>query len=380
MNKQIKIKIEVTGSINRFINKFISEKIYLSSISYIDDNKITCIINLEDYKNIKRLNYYSKIKIISYVGINKVKEIIKNNIFYIIIFILAFILIDIITSYIVDIEVIHSSSSIRKLIYKELDNNNVKKYSFAYNFNELDKIQQNILNNNKDKLEWISITKDGMKYIIRCEERKIKEINKESGYRNIVAKKDAYITKIISTKGVNLVRSGEYVKKGDVLISGEIKLYEEVKGNILATGYVYGNVWYNVQLSIPKEENKKEYTGKSRFNININDKIFFKNKYKYFSQENIREIKILGLKIKFYKEKEYGYKKHILSDEEVENLVNDKIKEKFSNIGTISSQKVLKKEINDSTIDYRVFVICNEIINEYQYYEKGDVSDTQSSN
>ena len=127
-----------------------------------------------------------------------------------------------------------------------------------------------------------------MKYIIRCEERKIKKINKESGYRNIVAKKDAYITKIISTKGVNLVRSGEYVKKGDVLISGEIKLYEEVKGDTLATGYVYGNVWYNVEVSIPKEENKKEYTGKSRFNININDKIFFKNKYKYFSQENIR--------------------------------------------------------------------------------------------
>lgn len=378
MNKQV--KIEVTGSVNRFINKCISNKIYLSNISYIDNNKITCIINLDDYKKIKRLNYYSKIKIVSYVGINKVKEMIKNNIFYIIIFILAFILIDIITSYIVDIEVIHSSSSIRKLIYKELDNNNVKKYSFAYDFNELEKIQDNILINNKDKLEWISITKDGMKYIIRCEERKIKEINKESGYRNIVAKKDAYITKIISTKGVNLVRSGEYVKKGDVLISGEIKLYEEVKGDTLATGYVYGNVWYNVQLSIPKEENKKEYTGKSRFNININDKIFFKNKYKYFSQENIREIKILGLKIKFYKEKEYGYKKHILSDEEVENLVNDKIKEKFSNIGTISSQKVLKKEINNSTIDYRVFVICNELINEYQYYEKGDASDTQSSN
>ena len=378
MNKQV--KIEVTGSVNRFINKCISNKIYLSNISYIDNNKIICIINLDDYKKIKRLNYYSKIKIVSYVGINKVKDMIKNNIFYIIIFILTFILMDIITSYIVDIEVIHSSSSIRKLIYKELDHNNVKKYSFAYDFNELEKIQDNILINNKDKLEWISITKDGMKYIIRCEERKIKKINKESGYRNIVAKKDAYITKIISTKGVNLVRSGEYVKKGDVLISGEIKLYEEVKGDTLATGYVYGNVWYNVEVSIPKEENKKEYTGKSRFNININDKIFFKNKYKYFSQENIREIKILGLKIKFYKEKEYGYKKHILSDEEIENLVNDKIKEKFSNIGTISSQKVLKKEINNSTIDYRVFVICNELINEYQYYEKGDASDTQSSN
>lgn len=378
MNKQI--KIEVIGNINRFINKCIYSKIYLSNICYIDNDKITCIINLDDYKKIKRLNYYSKIKIVSYVGFNKFKEIIKNNIFYVIIFILAFILMDILTSYIVDIEVVHSSLSIRKLIYQELEKNNVRKNNFAYSFNELENIQKNILNNNKDKLEWISITKDGMKYIIRCEERKIKEIERESGYRNIVAKKDAYITKIISTKGVNLVRSGEYVKKGDILISGEIKLYEEVKGDTLATGYVYGNVWYNVELSIPKEENKKEYTGKSRFNININDKIFLKNKYKYFSQENIREIKILGLKIKFYKEKEYSYKKHILNDEEIDNIVNNKIKEKFSNIGSIISQKVLKKEVFNSTIDYRVFVICNELINEYQYYEKGDASDTQSSN
>ena len=88
----------------------------------------------------------------------------------------------------------------------------------------------------------------------------------------------------------------------------------------------------------------------------------------------------MGLKIKFYKEKEYVYKKHILSDEEIEKIINDKIKEKFNNIGTINSQKVLKKEINNSTIDYRVFVICNELINEYQYYEKGDASDTRISN
>ena len=86
------------------------------------------------------------------------------------------------------------------------------------------------------------------------------------------------------------------------------------------------------------------------------------------------------MKIKIYKEKEYVNKKYILSDEEIENLVNNKIKEKFNNIGTISSQKVLKKEINNSTIDYRVFVICNELISEYKYYEKSDANDTQSSN
>ena len=50
MNKQV--KIEATGSVNRFINKCISNKIYLSNISYIDNNKITCIINLDILTNV----------------------------------------------------------------------------------------------------------------------------------------------------------------------------------------------------------------------------------------------------------------------------------------------------------------------------------------
>ena len=106
MNKII--KIEVNDNINRFINKCINNKIYISNINYINDNKITCDINSVDYKKVKKINYYSKIKIIDYIGVYKIKELIKNNIFLIIIFMLSFGLMDIITSYIVDIEVIHS--------------------------------------------------------------------------------------------------------------------------------------------------------------------------------------------------------------------------------------------------------------------------------
>lgn len=374
-----KIVIEIEGSINRVINKCINNNIYLSDINYLNNDNISCKINVKDYKKIKRLNYYSKIKFKDYDGLDKIKYEIKNNIIYIIIAILAFILMDIITSYIVDIEVIHSSSTIRKLIYQELENNNIKKYRLAYSYDEIEKIQNKILDNNKDKLEWISISKDGMKYIVHAEERKINNITKEEGYRHIIASKDAYITKIISTKGENLVRSGDYVKKGDKLISGEIKLYENVMGNTLATGSVYGNVWYNVFISIPKKEEYQEYTDKERYNLNINNKILLRNKYQYFTQDNIRELNILGFKIKIYKEKEYLIKTREV-DTNSEDLASKKIKEKFKKIGTIISQKVLKKEVNNSTIDYRVFVICNELISKYEYYEVGDTIDTQSSN
>ena len=374
-----KIVIEIEGSINRVINKCINNNIYLSDINYLNNDTISCKINVKDYKKIKRLNYYSKIKFKDYDGIEKIKYEIKNNIIYIIIALFAFILMDIITSYIVDIEVIHSSSTIRKLIYQELENNNIKKYRLAYSYDEIEKIQNKILDNNKERLEWISISKDGMKYIVNAEERKINNITKEEGYRHIIASKDAYITKIISTKGENLVRSGDYVKKGDKLISGEIKLYENVKGNTLATGSVYGNVWYNVFISIPKKEEYQEYTGKERYNLNINNKILLRNKYQYFTQDNIRELKILGFKMKIYKEKEYLIKTREV-DTNSDDLAREKIKEKFKGIGNIISQKVLKKEVNNSTIEYRVFVICNELVSKYEYYEVGDAIDTKSSN
>ena len=72
MNKMI--TIEVNNNIDKFINKCIINKIYLSNINYINKDKLTCNINILDYKKIKKLNYYSKIKIINYTGIYKYKR------------------------------------------------------------------------------------------------------------------------------------------------------------------------------------------------------------------------------------------------------------------------------------------------------------------
>lgn len=371
-----KVIVRVKGSIDRVIKKCIDNSIYLDEVNYLNSDEIICKISLNDYKRFKRLNYFSDIKIIEYDGLYKVKRDIKNNFIFIIIWILSFALMDILTSYIVKIEVIHSSSSIRKLIYDELKENNIVPYRISYSYDELERIKNIILDNNKNKLEWVSISKVGMKYIVRCEERKIDIPEEIIGYRHIISKKDAYITKIISNKGENLVRSGDYVKKGAILISGEIKLYDNVMGNTLASGSVFGDVWYNVNVSLPRNSIDKVYTGKKRYNISVNNKLFLKNKYVYFSQNNIREIKLLGIKIKMYLEKEFKYVNKKIDNSKADNIVFEMIDEKFKKKGNIVSKKVLKKDINNSTIDYRVFVICNELISDYKYYEVGDNIDT----
>ena len=371
MNK--KIKIEVSHFLERFFDKCIKNNINLYDIHYITEEKCTMIINLNDYKSIKKLNYYSDIKIVKYEGLLGIKKHVKDNIYFYLIFIFCFALMDIITSYIVDINVIHENKSIRNLVKKELEEHNIKKFSLAYDFDELEKIKNEILKDNPTTLEWMSITKEGMKYIIRVEERIIKNpVNKE-GYRHVIASKDGKVTKILSTKGDVLVRSGEYVKKGQRLISGEITLYDNIKGNTLATGTVYGDVWYTAKIAYPKKEAIKMETGKTRYNLNINNKIFLKNKYKYFYQENKREIKILGLKIKIYKEKEYNIKVSTLQDDVVIKRATEKVENEFltklKNTGEVKKISVLEKDFDDEYGYIEFFVMTNEIISEYSPYE-----------
>lgn len=377
MNKRI--YLEVTNELNRFIKKCIDNNINLYNIIYKKD-KMVVLIDVKDYLKIKRLNYYSKIRVVKYDGLLNIKKIIKDNMFYISVVFLSFIWMNLLTNYIVDIEIIHSNSGVRRLLKEELDKNNVKRFSLAYSFEELNNITKKILADNKNNLEWVSIKKDGMKYIVRAEERIIKSEEVSDKPRDIVASKDAYITKVISNKGNVLVRQGEYVKKGTVLISGKITLYEDVKGVTSASGSVYGNVWYESVVEIPKEISSERLTGKKRYNLNVGNKILLRNKYQNFRQKNIKEIKIFGLKIKFYREEEVEIIKTKTDDEYALRRLKEEFDKKLNGKGVITYQKVLKKEENNSTIKYRVFIITNELINAYSYFEDSDINDTNQSN
>lgn len=379
------IIIKVSKHINRFIRKCISSKINLYEVKYLDSDNVLVKIRFEDYTKVKRLNYYSNIKIVKYEGTKGIKKHFKKYIYIYLIVIFCFILMDISTNFIVKVDIIHENSKIRKLVKENLIENGIGKISLAKDFDQLNIIKNNILKNNPNTLEWLSITRRGMTYVVRIEERIITEITKDEGYAHLVATKDALITKIISSRGSVLVRSGEYVKKGSVLISGEIKLYEEVKGNVFAKGEVYGDVWYTTDISYPMQKEEKEYTGKKRFNLSFNNKILFRNKFKYFKQTNLKKLNVLGFNISFYNEEEYILKTVNYSKEKVQNLALKKIEEEFliklNGKGKVISQKVLKKEENNSTMLLRVFVITNQLISKYEYYDIGsDEVDPKTSN
>ena len=159
MNKYIIIR--VTHDIKRFINKCNSYNIELYNIKYIDKDNIIVKIKKDDFDNI-RIDYYI-------YKINKLK-------YFILCFVIMIICMFLVSNIILKINVIHSNKKVRELVYSELYDNGIKIFSIKKDFNKLENIKNKILENNRDKLEWISITNIGMKYVVRVEERIIDNI------------------------------------------------------------------------------------------------------------------------------------------------------------------------------------------------------------
>ncbi len=373
------IVIKVTNNIKRFINKCRTNNFELYDINYLDKNNIIIKIKKEDLENIKKYNYYSEINIYKNMGFDYLLEKIKNLKYFITCFILLLLSMFLISNIILKINVIHSNKKIRELVTEELYSNGIKKYSYKKNFLELEQIKNKILKENKEKLEWISITNIGMTYIVRVEERIIDNIVQEHDFCNIISTKEALITNIYSNKGNIIVNKNDIVKKDDILISGELKLNEETKNFTCANGKVLGRVWYTTNISVKRDYTTKIKTGKERYNLIINHKVLRNKKYNKYDKKIIIKNKWLEI----YKEIEYKEtkKKYKENDAQEKALaeIDKKFKSKLGTRGKVIDKKILKKEINDKEIILEVFVTTEENISKQIKLNKTQINTEDKS-
>lgn len=360
------IFIEVNNNIKRFINKCKKYSIELHNLNYINKDKIIVKIDKNDYDLIKKYNYYSEIDIYKKIGIDNIKDKLFNQKYFILLFIIMLILMYFVSNIIFKVNVIHSNKNIRELVINELENYGIKKYSYKKSFNELEKIKNQILDNNKNKLEWISITNVGMTTVIRVEERIIDQIKKSKEYCNVISTKDSLITNIYGTKGEIIVNVNDIVKPNDILISGNIILNEENKGYICATGKVMGKVWYNTSITLERVYEKKVYTSKTRFNFTLNNRILRNIKYKNYDKKYLIKTKYFSI----YKELEYKLKKYSYNEKEsIEKAlleIDNKFKSKLGKNGKILNKKILSKFINNNFVELKVFIITEEDISKQE--------------
>ena len=372
------IKIKVVGkNIERFIRKLTNQKIDLLDIQYKKYDEVLLKIYAKDYEKIEKIKTIYQISIVDTYGFIKLKKIIHYYKILLACIVLGTCLLLFLTNVITEVEVIHSDKSIRNLLKDEVGEYGIKKYRLKKSYKQVEQIKKEVLNKNKEKIEWLEIINIGTKYEIKVEERKINEPKKEQEKVNIVAKKSAIIRRIEAKSGVVTKEINSYVSAGDTIISGEIYLNEELKNIVSANGVVYGEVWYKSSVEFPYLYYETNYTGKKKSVYSIKFLNWSIDLFNFhpFKQSKKKEKVLLKhpfLPFRLVKEtqEEIIIKDKIYTVEEARtearNLAKKKMEEQLGKNESIITTKDLKVSTKESKIRLDVFFTVYENITDYK--------------
>lgn len=353
-----------------FIRELIKNNIFIYDLEK-EYKKLIIIISEEGLNKLKEIKTSYKYFVVDSYGFAKFKYLFKKYLFFLICFILGIGINIFLSKVIFDVEVIHSNSYIREIIYNNLREQGIYKYRFKVGFEEKERIVERILKKEPDDIEWLEIEEVGTKYIVKVEQRKKNDEEEICVPRNIVASKDAMILEIQADVGEVVKKKYDYVKKGDIVISGIIHNKEEVVSTKCAIGKIYGEVWYQVNLEIPMKFKEETVTGREKRQLEINflDKeISFFNDFKTYKRNSNFLIgsNLLPISINFVKYLETNVVMKSYNLFNVDNFALElaiiKLKDRLGSDVSILSKKVLKKSNKNSKIIVEVFVKVKEDI------------------
>lgn len=379
--------ISVTGNINRFLLKCNKNNINILRINYNSYKSAIILINEKDYKKVLKLKGICKIRIVNTIGLKRYKNKIKEYRIFIICFILGISLLIMLSKIIFEIEITGDNKKLNELITKELINYDIDKYKFKKGSKKIENIKEKIKKKYKDNIEWLNIKESGVKYIISYVERKVDYSTDSFEIYSIAARKSGIVRDIYSYQGVTMVDIGNYVSKGDILISSDIMLNDEIKKQVNAKGKVYAEVWYKVKVEYPLNYKEKKYTNNKRkiLYIRIGNNYFELNKYKNYDRNNIISYKnkITGFEIGLEEIKKIELINKKYSNKEALDLAikeaKNKIKLKLDKDERIISEKTLNFYSNGSKIILDEFISVYEEIGEKKKIEMGDANDSKDT-
>lgn len=216
-------------------------------------------------------------------------------------------------------------------------NNNIKTYLedklvniVGMKFLKNDLIDINLeLRKEYSYFEWISVRKVGTVLVVDNITSNINVPNEivNEGVGDFVAEKSGIIKFFKIKEGVPLINYNQYVKKGDLLVSGDLFIKRDFGDEYLyiyPEGYVIAEVWNYEEFEVKKEVLEKIHTGN----------IHSENEYSFF-----------GIKLTFNKFKD-KYKEYEVVEEEKELKVFNR------NIGLFSQKKIYYYQLSDIIKEY----------------------------
>lgn len=383
----VQVKVMGLGP-ERFLNECMRKGIPLKNVKKNGANSISFTIDLRDYKRIKNIPRKKEYKVY-FIGRQGLPFEIRRawKHFGFVIGLVGFIVVLFLLSNMVwRIDVKGASPEIEYKLRKDLHSLGVKTGVSQFSLPKLQTIQK-ILQDDNPSITWIGVQLKGTTFHFEVVEKRLPKPDQKIYPRHIVAKEEAVITSMFVEKGKPLVRTNDYVKRGQVLVSGVIGT-EEHPIIVPAVGKVIGEVWREEIISIPLNTKFTVLTGekKNRYYIGTSQsKIKFwgfdKNKYKAFqTEDNVYRFKFFKWKLPIY-----YTKKSILESEDVvrtytraeaikvgKQTGKNDLLDQLSQDAKILQEKVLHESLDNGKVNLRIYYKVLEDITKTKTIVQGD--------
>ena len=371
------LTINVEGYfIERFINMCRNKNILLWNIKRKNSSFIICKIGIKEFKKIRDIAKKTKCKITitSKKGIPFIFEKYKKRKIFLLMMCIIGGLLFVLSQFVWNIEVKITGDTLNEdEIINSLNENGLyigeKKSSIDV---------KEIINNvrlKREDISWIGIEIKGTNAIVEVVEAEEKpEVVDENDYCSIVSDKPGKILKVIANNGTAMVKPGDIVKEGSLLIAGWIEGKYTGTRFVRADGKIDALVWYTETASVKLNEKKIEKTGNTekKYALNINN--FRINLYKKLSNfekyDTIYTAKKIKIFSNFYipveliecnnfeiKEENVNYSEEEAKAEakkRAEEKLNDKVKDK-ENIRNVTVNYTVEEDEVKAEVTYEVF-------------------------
>ena len=221
-----------------------------------------------------------------------------------------------------------------------------------------------------DDISWISINIIGNVAEVQIRETEVvPEPEELYDAANIIAAKDGFIERFEDTRGNIILEVGDFVREGELIVSG---LYDSVTEGVRYTsarGRVMARTSEVITLSVPLEYEKKVYTG-----MEITEKylIFFEKELKFFGKcgnlpsscdtiETVEYLNLFGagklpVGVRTVRNLEYGYESDVRTETEARSVALCELEARLSALS--ESVELLKKTVSFEVRESELILRC----------------------
>lgn len=254
----------IGGEAERFLNAATMDKITLWNISYTSDGKLSFGVSIPDFFRLRPLLRAngSRTRILSRHGLPfKLERLSRRKTFAggMLFFVAALF---VLSTLVWSVKIEGDSSIPEEKILQAARSEGIYPYQWSFRLQDAASLSQRLAIQ-MPEAAWIGVDKQGTTITITVIDSTKPDKKGLESPRDLVAKTDAVITRIVAENGRPKVERNDRVKKGDVLISGLLGDGAENTKQVVSKGKVMGLVWYEYQIASPLTTKSKAFTGVS---------------------------------------------------------------------------------------------------------------------